>query len=122
MGKLSCLQCLFFLSCCAASTVLGCVLMLAFKKVLVVLVIHQFAEDLNLALLSRIPSASIIKPESLIQSVLLNCVQGSLIFGSCRKQILRTNRCIQNSLTILNISCAWDYKARQHKKRHFLFH
>lgn len=35
----------------------GCVLVLDFKKVPVVLGIHQFAEDLNLELLSRIPSA-----------------------------------------------------------------
>lgn len=63
MDKQSCLQCLFFLSCCATSTVPGCILMLDFKKVFTVLGTHQFAENLDLALLSRIPSASIIKPE-----------------------------------------------------------
>lgn len=57
MGNLSCLQCLFFLSCCATSTIPGCVLMLDFEKVHTVFGFHQFAEDLILALLSKIPSA-----------------------------------------------------------------
>lgn len=64
MGKLSCLWCLFFLFCCATSTDPVCILMLDFKKVLTLLGIHKFAEDLNLAFLSRVPST--IKPESLI--------------------------------------------------------
>lgn len=51
MGKLSYLQCLFLLSCCATSTVPGCISILDCKKILIVLGICQFAEDLNLALL-----------------------------------------------------------------------
>lgn len=47
----------FFPSCCATFTLPGCVLMHDFEKVPIVLRIHQFAKNLTLELLSRIPLA-----------------------------------------------------------------